>query len=68
MPSDETIYKIWQQIKQLQFTSEHLAGDCQIRGKDWEDIKDTFKEVTRLYKLVEALFLVEEQKEDSWKE
>lgn len=68
MTQEEIIYQIWQRAKQLQFTCEHLAKDCQTRGKDWEDIKDTFKEVTRVYKQVEELFLASQQKEDSWKE
>lgn len=68
MTRDEIIYKIGQRAKQLQFTSEHLAEDCQTRGKDWDDIKDTFNEVTRVYKQLEEFFLLEQQKDDSWKE
>jgi hypothetical protein len=68
MTTDEIIYKIWQRASQLQFTSEHLAESCQIRGKDWDDIKSTFNEVTRVYKQIEDLFLAEQQREDSWKE
>ena len=68
MTQEEFIYKIGQRAKQLQFTCDILAEDCQTRGKDWEDIKDTFKEVTRVYKQVEELFLLSQQKEDSWKD
>lgn len=68
MNKDEIIYKIWQRAKQLQFTCEHLALDCQTRLKDWDDIKDTFNEVTRVYKQVEELFILEQQKDDSWKD
>jgi hypothetical protein len=67
MSKDEIIYKIWQRAKQLQFTSEHLAEECQTRGKDWDDIKDIFNEVTRVYKQLEEFFLLEQQKDDRWK-
>lgn len=67
MTREEAIYEIWQRAVQLQFISEHLANECQIRGTDWEDIKSTFEDVTRLYKQVEELFILEQQKDDSWK-